>query len=133
MRIRAARRKSRWNLLLLAFAVVGVAASWPLIVLLLDKYRASLALPGLCLGGSTRLGNIRMHVSPGLPSIALGFILANLLIWCIPPARTALENEAKGFPGTDFRSSNVALIRASHFSPLSLFRWPFCALEVWGQ
>ena len=31
MRIRAARRKSRWNLLLLAFAVVGVAASWILI------------------------------------------------------------------------------------------------------
>ena len=100
MRIRAARRKSRWNLLLLAFAVVGVAASWILIILLLEKYRASLALPGSLLRGSTRFGNILMHVSAGLPSIALGFILANLLIWCIPPARSALANEAEGFPGS---------------------------------
>jgi hypothetical protein len=115
MRIRAARRKSRWNLLLLGFAVVGVAASWILIVLLLDKYRSSLALSGSFLGGSTRFGNILMHVSPGLPSIALGFILANLLIWCIPPARTALANEAKGFPGTDFRSSNLALLKGLAF------------------
>ena len=115
MRIRAARRKSRWNLLLLAFAVVGVGTSWILIVFLLDSYRASLALPGSFLRGSTRFGNILMHLSPGFPSIALGFILANLLIWCIPSARTALANEDKGFPGTDFRSSNVGLVKGLAF------------------
>ena len=69
-------------------------------ILLLEKYRASLALPGSLLRGSTRFGNILMHVSAGLPLIALGFILANLLIWCIPPARSALANEAEGFPGS---------------------------------
>ena len=132
-RIRPAQRKSRWNLLLLAFAVVGVAASWILIVLLLDKYRASLALPGSFLRGSTRFGNILMHVSPGLPSIAVGLIVANLLIWCIPPARTALANEDKKFPGTDFRSSNVTLIKGLAFLAAVTFPLAFLgARNMWS-
>jgi hypothetical protein len=52
-----------------------------------------------------------MRVLPGFPSIAIGLIAANLIIWCIRPARTMLEHEGKEFPGTDFRSSNQGLLK----------------------
>jgi hypothetical protein len=52
-----------------------------------------------------------MYVAPALPSIAIGFIVANLIMWCIRPARTALEHEDKEFPRTDFKSSNQDLLK----------------------
>jgi len=111
LRERAARRKSPWNLVLLVFAVAGVAGSWIGSALLFRAYRQSLVPPDAFLSGGTRFGNILMYVPPGLPSIALGLVVANLLIWCIAPARVALNYEAKGSPGTDFRSSNAGLFK----------------------
>jgi len=124
--IRARRRKSPWNLLLLVFAVLGIGFVWILTVRLLAEYRESLALPDSFLTGGTRFGNILMHVCPGFPSIVLGLILANLLTWCIPTARTALAGEAQGFPGTDFRSSNIALGKGFVF--LAVVTLPFALL-----
>ena len=111
MRERAARRKSPWNLLLLAFAVVAIAGFWIGTALLFREYRQSLVPPEAFLTSGTRFGNILMYVPPLFPSIGIGMITANLLIWCIPPARRALDHEDQGFPGTNFRSSNAGLFK----------------------
>jgi hypothetical protein len=76
----------------------GVAASWISIALLFREYRASLVPADAFLSSGTRFGNSLMYVSPAFPSIAVGLIAANLLIWCIPPARRALENETSNSP-----------------------------------
>jgi hypothetical protein len=111
LRKRAARRKSPWNLLLLALAVLGVGSSWIFLAMLFGEYRRALVPADAFLSSGTRFGNILMHVLPGFPSIAIGLIAANLIIWCIRPARTTLEHEDKEFPGTDFRSSNQGLLK----------------------
>jgi hypothetical protein len=111
LRKRAARRKSPWNLVLLAFAVLGIGSSWIFLALLFGEYRRSLVPADAFLSSGTRFGNILMYVSPGFPSIAIGLIAANLIIWCIRPARTTLEREDKEFPETDFRSSNQGLLK----------------------
>ena len=38
-------------------------------------------------------------------AMALGFMLGNILIWLIPPARRVLDAEAKGYLGTSFVES----------------------------
>jgi hypothetical protein len=48
-------------------------------------------------------------LAPG--SVAVGFMLGNLLAWLIPPARHAFEAEARGFPGTSFRASMQGLFK----------------------
>jgi hypothetical protein len=110
-RERAARRKSKWNLLLLVFGVLAVAAAWIGSVEGLARYRVALYPHDAFLSGGTRFGNILMYLLPFFPSLAAGFIVANLLIWCVPPARRALDEEDKQFPGLDFRSSNRDLTR----------------------
>lgn len=126
IRKRAARRKSPWNLVLLVLAIIAVAASWIVLVQLFGKYRESLLPAGAFLSSGTRFANILMHVAPGIPSIAIGFVVANLLIWCIPPARQALEREDKQFPETDFKSSNRALLRM--LVPLAIIFLPLAFL-----
>jgi hypothetical protein len=111
LRKRAARRKSPWNLVLLAFAILGIGSSWMAFARLFGEYRRSLIPADAFLSSGTRFGNILMYVAPALPSIAIGFIVANLIIWCIRPARAALEHEDKQFPGTDFKSSNQGLLK----------------------
>ena len=110
-RQRASRRKSKWNLLLFVFAILAIASTWIGAVESLASYRATLYATGAFLSGGTRIGNILMHVAPAFPSLAVGMIVANLLIWCIPPARRALNEEDKPYPGLDFRSSNRDLAK----------------------
>jgi hypothetical protein len=47
--------------------------------------------------------------TPG--AMALGFMLGNLVVWFIPPARQALDAEARGYPGTSFREAMRDLAR----------------------
>jgi hypothetical protein len=100
--------------------------------MLFGGYRQSLVPADAFLSSGTRFGNILMYVSPGFPSIAIGLIAANLIIWCIRPARTTLEREDEEFPGTDFRSSNQALLKL--LIPLAILALTFSFLgarNVW--
>jgi len=62
-----------------------------------------------------------MFVSPALPSITIGFMIGNALVWCIPWAREALEREAEMGLGTAFGSSERGLAKFAWFlSPVLL-------------
>ncbi len=110
-RQRSARRKSSWNLLMFLFAIAGIALSWIFLVRLLLLLRTSFFPENAFLMGGTRVGNILMYVAPLFPSIAAGFLFANNCIWQIPPARRALEEEARSISGADFKSSNKILAK----------------------
>lgn len=123
---RAARRRSPWNLVLLAIAALGIAGSWFGIAVLWRAYRQSLFPADAFLSSGTRFGDILMYVPPCFPSIALGLLVANLLLWCIPPARLPLSNQAAVSPRADFRSSNAVLMKALII--LMVFTLPICFL-----
>jgi hypothetical protein len=42
-------------------------------------------------------------------------ILGNFLVWLVPPARRALDLEAKAHPGTSFTETNRGLLRFALF------------------
>ena len=46
-----------------------------------------------------------------LGAMALGFMLANLIVWLISPVRRALDAEAEGYPGTSFPDAMRDLAR----------------------
>jgi hypothetical protein len=110
-RQRAARRKSKWNLLLIPFAIIGAGLCWYFLIQLLLSLRVQFFPQDAFLMNGTRLGNIAMYVSPLFPSLGTGLILANLAVWMIPPARRALNEEAGTVAGTNFKSSNTGLAK----------------------
>ena len=62
-----------------------------------------------------------MLVAPVLPSIVIGFMMGNALVWCIPWARKALERESQAAPRAAFRFSQRSLARFAWFlSPVLL-------------
>lgn len=111
MKFRATRRKSKWNLLLIPFAVGGTALSWYGLVEPLLGFRSRFFPTEAFLTNGTWLGNIVLYVAPFFPSICAGLLVANFALWIIPPARRALDAEARGVAGTDFKSSNLALAK----------------------
>lgn len=110
-RERAKGRRSKWNLLLIPFAVAGIGLSWygltrPLLML------RSLFFPNdAFLMNGTRLGNIVTYVSPAFSALGVGLVFANLCVWMILPARQALDREAGRVKGTGFKTSNFALLK----------------------
>lgn len=111
MQQRAERRKNNpWNLLLALFCLIGVVGTWIGLVRLLLNYRGSLIPSDAFLSAGTRTGNILMFVTPFFVSIPVGFIVGNLLCWCIAPARRAFTNEAAGVEGEDFQSAQLGLV-----------------------
>jgi len=57
-----------------------------------------------------------------LAAVCPAFVVTNFMVWCVTPLRKIFDKEAKGFPGTDFRSATKGLIR------LSLIMVPVCLL-----
>jgi len=47
--------------------------------------------------------------------LPVAMVLGNLLVAAIPAVRRALDNEARGVPGTDFASANRGLMKAVAF------------------
>ena len=112
-RVRAMRRKSPWNLLLIPAVVVPwLGAWWCSIVLLGHAYHlvhpetSFITLPDT-------FGSILMGLGPLFAWLPVAMVLGNLLVHAIPVARRALDTEAATVPGTDFRSANRGLLRAS--------------------
>jgi hypothetical protein len=126
-RERARRRKSAWNILLfpLVFALGAVAywilieAVWRLRGALVPAEDRSLGemLHGSCDGVSIFL----MMVAPLFAALPIGMLAANALVWCVPPARRALDREGEGHWHASFaESQRDLLVIARWLVPCSL-------------
>jgi hypothetical protein len=102
---RARHRKSGWNFLSLLLGFLDIGIAWYLLAQIFLSYQKLLYPPGAFLSSGTRIGNILMYASPVFPSLAIGFLIGNAFVWCIPWAREALQREA------DFRSSQRGLAK----------------------
>jgi len=43
-------------------------------------------------------------------------VIGNFLVYCIPPARRAMDAETRGFPGTDYSTAQKALSKLTGLS-----------------
>jgi hypothetical protein len=116
-RERAQRRKSRWNmLLLLALPLWGVLwwggfrLVWAYHVRL---YPAHAGMLGQFwprgIGARAFAASLLMVFAPMIPAVVFAFLITNLVVWLVAPARRALEGEAVAVPGTGFRESQRRL------------------------
>lgn len=109
--LRATRRSSAWNLLLIPAAIVPWFAGWWLSanalghVYLLMHPRASFVVLPDTIGGILIAAGLLFAWCP------VAMLTANFLVHAVPAARRALDQEASTVRGTDFRSSNRQLIR----------------------
>src|SRR4030095_1152458 len=110
-RIRAGRRRSAWNLLLIPGYVVpwflltfgSIVILGKLYVVLHDSRRVGV-LPDTVGSILMALGALFMWLGPSM-------ILANQLVSLVRPARRALDLEAASVPGTDRASANHGLLK----------------------
>jgi hypothetical protein len=126
-RHRAQRRKSPWNLILIPFAIAGMALCWWLLALPIFHFRQSGMSDSIFLSGGTRAGLILFYVGLGFCSIGPGFLIANAMTWFIPPARKIFDREAIGHKGTDFKSACRGLIKFSMIILIVLYPISFLA------
>lgn len=112
-RQRAKRRKSPWNLILIPFAMFGIAGTAFLIAKGLLALQQLFIPPDAILAHWTRIGAILMFVPIIFPALAIGMMIANLIAWCIPRARRTFEKEARGIKGASFKEAMRSLAIAS--------------------
>jgi hypothetical protein len=119
-RWRARRRKSAWNILLFALCFGSWAALWYVLFQLVWAFHVNIHpdhqlrefwSPGISPGSFVL--SFLMMFAPVPGAVALGFMLGNILIWLIPPARRVLDAEARGYPGTSFVQSMRGLFKIS--------------------
>ncbi len=119
-RQRAKRRKKPWNLLLIPAFLLTIISGVVLSILMVNKIHLTL-FPGQSLKNSDGLGPILSVTAPLFGIIPLGFIIANFIFWCIPPARRTFEKEAEGHDGASFWKAQITLLKfAAVVVPLSL-------------
>ena len=106
----ARRRKSRWNLLLIPAVLIPLIVMWVALVLL-GAYAHGLIHNGQTLRTGRGLGPILDALAPMFIAVPLGMLAGNLLVWCIAPARHALEREAMPYPALRFAASQSALLK----------------------
>jgi len=125
---RAQRRKSRWNLLLFALCFAGWLAVWFLLFRAVWLFHVWLYPDHLLRnfwGRGIRFASFvpSFLMLFGLAPAALvaGMLLANCVVWTIPPARHAFKAESAGFPEESFAAANLGLLRiAKWFFPLGI-------------
>lgn len=119
-RMRAKRRKSAWNLLLIPAIVIPWCILWWL------GFRAGNLLhlrifPGQDIWQSQGLGTILVAVSPFFGALPLAMIAGNFLIWLLPPARRVLDHETQSVPSASYRNAQKQLFKiALVLVPVSL-------------
>lgn len=114
-RLRAGRRRSRWNLLLIPcyfipwlLLVFGSALMFGRLYALIHATDRVGVLP-------ETIGGILIAVGLLFAWLAPSMITANQLVSAVPAARRALDQEATSVPGTDRRSANRALLRVCRY------------------
>lgn len=126
---RAKRRKSLWNLILIPFVFAGAVLAyilqfkilWAIHVVIYPDHSGKLSVfwqKGLSLGAF--ISSFLLAGPIFISSLVLGMIIANLLAWCIIPARKTFNKEAQGIKGTSFPESMRVLGKLAAFlAPLS--------------
>ena len=112
-RHRATRRQSPWNLLLLPAVIASMGVVCALIVWVADFYLRFQNSQSLFSQETPEWKQALVICGALLVSLPVGMILGNLLVWLIPPARRALDQEAAGHVGTDHRTSQRYLLYLS--------------------
>ncbi len=120
-RVRARRRKSPWNLILLPFAFAGMAAAYFLLLKGVVLLQGLQVPKDIILSGNTRIGNIFKYCALLPAALPWGFILANILAFCVRPARETFEREAQGHKGASFKEANRDLFKAGVVLTLLMF------------
>ena len=108
-RERVKRKRSPWNWILFPLSVLGIGISGFSIGLGLLTIQQHLIPKDVILFGRTPAGSFLMFVPIFFPSLIFGFMFANFIAWCIPPARRALDKEAEGVKGASFKKSMKVL------------------------
>ena len=110
-RLRAKRRRSKWNLLLVPLTMIGVGLAWTGLAVIMAAIH-SVFYPLQTFGQSrTNLGGCLLFVPLIFPSLLLGLMFSNVVIWCLPVARKTLDREAAGIPHASFQKSMMALAK----------------------
>jgi hypothetical protein len=119
-RVRAQRRKSRWNLLLLPAVLVPLAAILATLLLLINALHGYL-YTGQSLRNAQGGWAILATVGPLFAALIPAMLVGNSLVRLLPPARRVLDAEAFGHPGASFHSAQRKLARvAAIVVPLSM-------------
>ncbi len=113
VRGRAGRRKSPWNLLLLAGIALGWAGVYLGLFWLLDRLQQWQLADGAFLFQQSHAGELILHLPLAVAALPLGMLVANAIFWCIPPARQSFEREAEGCEGASFRPTMWLLLGVS--------------------
>ena len=119
--IRSRRRKSPWNLLLLLIMPLWIFLWFKTLSVLwnLALLARGAVVPhtvGGWLNNSGLVGDQPMSwagalylFAPFVPVVAGSMVLGNFFIYLIPPARRAMDNEDKAFPGTAYATAQRTL------------------------
>ena len=111
-RLRAQRRRSPWNLILIPLGfgyIIGVnyllfRIVWAFHTLFYPSHELhAFWQSGITLASFIPSFLMVFALTPG--SIGAGLMIGNLLAWTVAPARRTFNAEARGYPGTDFRSA----------------------------
>ncbi|MDD2540626.1 MAG: hypothetical protein PHH28_06230 [Desulfuromonadaceae bacterium] len=131
-KLRAKRRKSAWNLLLLPAIIIPLCAIW------MSSYKALILLHSTIYPGQNfqttgqGIGAILAAVTPFFGALPVAMIIGNFLVWLIPPVRKVLDAEAKQFPSTSFLNSQRQLLKFAYvLVPVSLALAIIGALMPW--
>lgn len=117
-RHRAQRRQSPWNLALIPLGIAATAGAavgqfslvWLFHTTVYPLHELRNFWPAGISPGSFFLSFL-MVFAPLPGALGAGFMLANLLLYALPPARRAFDAEARGHPGTSFQESLRGLLR----------------------
>jgi len=127
-RERARRRRSPWNLLLIPTCLGAFAAIYWAYLAFADWVVNQLFPRDTYFRTFSTLGGILRYIPAGFLVLALSFAVGNQLVYCIPPARRALDGEAEGHPGTSFGIAQKSLLKG--FVLLLPFCLPLCAAGI---
>ena len=115
-RLRARRRHSPWNLILIPFGLAGWLGTWYLLFRLVWNFHRLLYPKhlftdfwGKGISFASFVPSFLMLFAPAGGALCVGLVITNCIVWLIPPARRALDAEAVGYPGTGFREATLAL------------------------
>jgi len=116
-RLRAQRRKSPWNLMLIPLCGGSAIVIWYALFRLVWWLHVIL-YPGHQLSNFWHKGaslgsfipSFLMVFAPLPGALGAGLIFGNALAWLLPHARRAFESEARDFPETGFRESMRRLL-----------------------
>ncbi len=128
---RAKRRKSPWNLILIPIGIAGTSffyyiqfnVLWSFHVYVYPNHSGRLSEFWREGGSATTFISSFLLATPiFFSSLVLGMMMANVLLWFVPPIRKIFENEARGIKGVLFSETMKSL------GKVALYVVPTCFL-----